>query len=98
MIWSPRAISLWRSASESRLIRGRYFSTSFIPEDLCCDWDMAGFFDFTRPIWQSPASGSIRDRQQKSAKLKFNHERHQSCHFNGRNPVAAVGQTGQNPV
>ena len=50
MILSPRAINLWRSASESRLIRGRYFSTSFVPEDFRCESDAADFFAFTQPI------------------------------------------------
>jgi len=50
MIWSPRAINFWRSTSESRLILGRYFSTSFIPEDLRCDSDAADFFVFTGQI------------------------------------------------
>ena len=43
-------MSLWRSVSVSRLIRGRYFSTSFIPEDLCCAADVTSFFVFTRRI------------------------------------------------
>jgi hypothetical protein len=53
MIWSPRAINLWRSTSESRLIRRRYFYTSFVPEDWRWVSVAADLFDLTREIWQA---------------------------------------------
>jgi len=40
----------------------------------------------------------VRNGRQKPASYYSSHERDKSCHFNGRNPLAAIGQTGQNPV
>jgi hypothetical protein len=63
MILSPRAINLWRSTSDNRLIRGRYFSTSFCPEDFRCGSDAADFFVFTQPIWRGSNQSSTAGKE-----------------------------------
>ena len=58
MICSPRAMSFCRSVSVNRLIRGRYFSTSFMPEVVGAVLGVTGFFIFTREIWHRGRSRS----------------------------------------
>ena len=55
MISNPRSISLCRAESVNRLMRGRYFSTSFVPDVLALetpDRVRSVLLDFTKINWQ----------------------------------------------